>query len=342
MEWGNLHKVRGYAGCAERCPSGVGRGKRPRRKSEPYLSVSVDLLFEELESSNPNHFAVKQYKKFKLSAGKTKKSILIMLGAYLSVFDISAVQELMRYDELHLDQLGKEKTALFIIISDTDSTYNFIPAILYTQLFNFLCFLADNEFDGRLPIHVRCILDEFANIGQIPHFKDLIATIRSREISAMIILQTKSQLKSIYKDDAETIEGNCDSFLFLGGSEKTTLKDLEEALGDETIDLFSISDTKSQTDSKGVNYSKTGRKLKSVFELNIMPRSHCIVRISGVPPFYSKKYDITKHPMYKYLSDAAPDNFFDVKAYLDKQRQLYGYGISFKKEDTYQLYEIKK
>ena len=235
MEWGNLHKVRGYAGCAERCPSGVGRGKRPRRKSEPYLSVSVDLLFDELEEKDPDHFAVRQYKKYKLAAGKTAKSILISCGARLAPFDIKELRDLMEYDDLELDTLGEQKTALFVIISDTDATFNFVVSIMYSQLFNLLCDKADDVYNGRLPVHVRMLLDEFANIGQIPQFEKLIATIRSREISASIILQSKSQLKAIYKDNADTIEGNCDTTLFLGGKEKTTLKEMAEILGKETI-----------------------------------------------------------------------------------------------------------
>ena len=265
------------------------------REDDEEFKNPVDLMFDELEEREPDHFAVKQYKKYKLAAGKTAKSILISCGARLAPFDIKELRDLTSYDELELDMLGDEKTALFVIISDTDDTFNFIVSIMYTQLFNLLCDRADDVYNGRLPIHVRCLLDEFANIGQIPKFEKLIATIRSREISASIILQSKSQLKAIYKDNADTIEGNCDTTLFLGGKEKTTLKELAEVLGKETIDLYNTSDTRGTSQSYGLNYQKTGKELMSQDEIAVMDGGKCIMQLRGVRPFFSNKFDITKH-----------------------------------------------
>jgi type IV secretion system protein VirD4 len=286
------------------------------REDDESFKNAVDLLFEELEEKDPNHFAVRQYKKYKLAAGKTAKSILISCGARLAPFDIKELRELTLADDLELDTLGEKKTALFVIISDTDSTFNFIVSIMYSQLFNLLCNKADDVYGGRLPIHVRCLLDEFSNIGQIPQFEKLIATIRSREISASIILQSKSQLKAIYKDHADTIEGNCDSTLFLGGKEKTTLKELAEILGKETIDLYNTSDTRGTQQSYGLNYQKTGKDLMSQDEIAVMDGGKCIMQLRGVRPFFSNKYDITKHTQYKYLSDYDEKNAFDVEKYM--------------------------
>lgn len=276
----------------------------------------VDLLFEELEEKNPNHFAVRQYRKYKLAAGKTAKSILISCGARLAPFDIKELRDLTEYDELELDTIGEKKTALFVIISDTDATFNFIVSIMYSQLFNLLCDKADDVYGGRLPIHVRCLLDEFSNIGQIPQFEKLIATIRSREISASIILQSKSQLKAIYKDNADTIEGNCDTTLFLGGKEKTTLKEMAEILGKETIDLYNTSDTRGTSQSYGLNYQKTGKELMSQDEIAVMDGGKCIMQLRGVRPFFSDKYDITKHKQYPLLSDYDKKNAFDIEKYM--------------------------
>lgn len=258
---------------------------------------------------------------------------MISCGARLAPFDIKELRDLTAYDELELDTLGEKKTALFVIISDTDATFNFIVSIMYSQLFNLLCDKADDVYNGRLPIHVRCLLDEFSNIGQIPQFQKLIATIRSREISASIILQSKSQLKALYKDDADTIEGNCDTTLFLGGKEKTTLKELAEILGKETIDLYNTSDTRGTSQSYGLNYQKTGKELMSVDELAVMPSSRCIVQVQGVRPFYSKKYDLTKHPQYKYTADANPKFAFDVKAYLQHR-------LKVKPEEEFEVYDL--
>ena len=263
------------------------------REDDENFKNAVDLLFEELEAENPNHFAVRQYKKYKLAAGKTAKSILISCGARLAPFDIKELRDLMEYDELELDTLGEQKTALFVIISDTDATFNFVVSIMYSQLFNLLCDKADDVYNGRLPVHVRCLLDEFSNIGQIPQFEKLIATIRSREISASIILQSKSQLKAIYKDNADTIEGNCDTTLFLGGKEKTTLKEMAEILGKETIDLYNTSDTRGTSQSYGLNYQKTGKELMSQDEIAVMDGGKCIMQLRGVRPFFSDKFDIT-------------------------------------------------
>ena len=304
------------------------------KEDDETFENAVDLLFKDLEAEHPDHFAVRMYKKYKLAAGKTAKSILISCGARLAPFDIAELREMMSYDELELDMIGDQRTALFIIISDTDDTFNFVAAIMYSQLFNMLCERADDVYGGRLPYHVRFLLDEFANIGQIPRFDKLIATIRSREISANIILQSKSQLKTLYKDAAENITGNCDTTLFLGGQEETTLKELSELLGKETIDLFNTSDTRGQSRSYGLNYQKTGRELMTKDEIAVMPRNKCIMRISGVYPFYSDKFDITKHKRYKELSDYDERNAFDVEEYLSKELKL-------KKNDTFEMYEAR-
>ena len=303
------------------------------REDDENFKNPVDLMFDELEQKDPNHFAVRQYKKYKLAAGKTAKSILISCGARLVPFDIAELRELMSYDELELDLVGDRKTALFVIISDTDDTFNFIVSIMYTQLFNLLCDRADDVYGGRLPIHVRCLLDEFANIGQIPKFEKLIATIRSREISASIILQSKSQLKAIYKDNADTIEGNCDTTLFLGGKEKTTLKEIAEILGKETIDLYNTSDTRGSQRSYGMNYQKTGKELMSQDEIAVMDGGKCILQVRGVRPFFSNKYDICKHKNYKYLSDYDKKNILDIEKYLSTN-------LILKPEDEVELYQM--
>ncbi len=285
----------------------------------------IDILFKRLEEKKPNHFAVRQYKKYKLAAGKTAKSILISCGARLAPFDIEELRELMSYDELELDTLGgrtkddKQKTALFVIIPDTDTTFNFVCAMMYSQLFNLLCDKADDEFHGRLPIHVRCILDEFANIGEIPNFDKLIATIRSREISASIILQAQSQLKKIYKDNADTIVGNCDTTLFLGGKEKGTLKEISEMLGKETIDMFNTGESRGQSQSYSLNYQKTGKELMSQDEIGVMDGGKCILQVRGVRPFFSKKFDIEQHKYYPKLSDYDKKNEFDIEQYMTAQ-----------------------
>lgn len=289
-----------------------------REEDESYMNP-IDRLFEALEKRNPTHFAVKQYKKYKLAAGKTAKSILISCGARLAPFDIQELRDLMMEDELELDRLGDSKTALFVIISDTDDTFNFVVSIMYSQLFNLLCDKADDVYGGRLPVHVRCLLDEFPNIGLIPKFEKLIATIRSREISASIILQAQSQLKAIYKDSADTIVGNCDSTLFLGGKEKTTLKELSETLGKETIDLYNTSETRSNQKSFGLNYQKVGKDLMSQDEITVMDGGKCIFQLRGVRPFLSDKFDITKHKNYKLLEDYDKRNIFDIEGYI-KQR----------------------
>ena len=304
-----------------------------REDDETYQSP-VDLLFSRLEEKEPEHFAVKQYRKFKMAAGKTLKSILISCGARLAPFDIRELRDLMEYDELELDTLGDEKTALFVILSDTDSTFNFVAALMYSQLFNLLCDKADDFYGGRLPVHVRLILDEFANIGQIPNFDKLIATIRSREISASIILQSQSQLKTIYKDAADTIVGNCDSTLFLGGKEKSTLKEISELLGKETIDLYNQSENRGSQISHGLSYQKLGKELMSQDELAVMDGGKCIYMLRGVRPFLSEKYDLTKHPNYKYTADADPKNVFDMERYMKKQRSV------VKPGDTFEVYEI--
>ena len=304
-----------------------------REDDETYQSP-VDLLFSRLEEKEPEHFAVKQYRKFKMAAGKTLKSILISCGARLAPFDIRELRDLMEYDELELDTLGDEKTALFVILSDTDSTFNFVAALMYSQLFNLLCDKADDFYGGRLPVHVRLILDEFANIGQIPNFDKLIATIRSREISASIILQSQSQLKTIYKDAADTVVGNCDSTLFLGGKERSTLKEISELLGKETIDLYNQSENRGSQISHGLSYQKLGKELMSQDELAVMDGGKCIYMLRGVRPFLSEKYDLTKHPNYKYTADADPKNVFDMERYMKKQRAV------VKPTDTFEVYEI--
>lgn len=292
-----------------------------REDDETYMNP-IDRLFEALEKKDPSHFAVKQYKKYKLAAGKTAKSILISCGARLAPFDIRELRELMSEDELGLDKIGDRKTALFVIISDTDDTFNFVVSIMYSQLFNLLCDKADDVYGGRLPVHVRCLLDEFANIGLIPKFEKLIATIRSREISASIILQAQSQLKAIYKDHADTIVGNCDSTLFLGGKEKTTVKELSEILGKETIDLYNTSETRSNQKSFGLNHQKTGKELMSQDEIAVMDGGKCIYQLRGVRPFLSDKFDITKHKNYKLLEDYDKKNLFDVEEYLTNRDKI--------------------
>ena len=292
------------------------------REEDENFKNAVDYMFDALEKEKPNHFAVKQYRKYKLAAGKTAKSILISCGARLAAFDIEELRNLMEYDEMGLDTIGDKKTALFIIISDTDDTFNFVVAMMYTQLFNLLCDKADDEYGGRLPVHVRCLLDEFSNIGQIPKFEKLIATIRSREISASIILQAKSQLKAIYKDHADTILGNCDSELFLGGKEGTTIKELSENLGKETIDLYNTSETRSNQKSFGLNYQKLGKELMSKDELKVMDGGKCILEIRGARPFFSDKFDITKHKNYKLLSDYNQKNTFDIEKYLKRKDKV--------------------
>nr|WP_210388536.1 type IV secretory system conjugative DNA transfer family protein [Fusobacterium sp. HMSC073F01] len=292
-----------------------------REDDETYMNP-IDRLFEALEKKDPSHFAVKQYKKYKLAAGKTAKSILISCGARLAPFDIRELRELMSEDELELDKIGDRKTALFVIISDTDDTFNFVVSIMYSQLFNLLCDKADDVYGGRLPVHVRCLLDEFANIGLIPKFEKLIATIRSREISASIILQAQSQLKAIYKDHADTIVGNCDSTLFLGGKEKTTVKELSETLGKETIDLYNTSETRSNQKSFGLNYQKTGKELMSQDEITVMDGGKCIYQLRGVRPFLSDKFDITKHKNYKLLEDYDKKNLFDIEEYLKNRDKV--------------------
>ena len=289
------------------------------REDDENYKNPIDRLFEALEKKEPRHFAVKQYKKYKLAAGKTAKSILISCGARLAPFDIQELRDLMSEDELELDCIGDRKTALFVIISDTDDTFNFVVSIMYSQLFNLLCDKADDVYGGQLPVHVRFLLDEFANIGLIPKFEKLIATIRSREISASIILQAQSQLKAIYKDNADTIIGNCDSTLFLGGKEKTTLKELSETLGKETIDLYNISETKSNQNSFAMNYQKTGKDLMSQDEITVMDGGKCIFQLRGVRPFFSDKYDITKHKNYSLLEDYDKKNRFDVERYIKRK-----------------------
>ena len=293
-----------------------------REDDETYQSP-VDLLFSQLEEREPDHFAVKQYRKFKMAAGKTLKSILISCGARLAPFDIKELRDLMEYDELELDTLGDQKTALFVILSDTDSTFNFVAALMYSQLFNLLCDKADDFYGGRLPVHVRLILDEFANIGQIPNLEKLVATIRSREISACLVLQTKSQLKAIYKDNADTIIGNMDSQIFLGGSEPGTLKDLSEMLGKETIDSFNTSDTRGNSPSYGTSFQKLGHELLSRDEIAVLDGGKCILQLRGVRPFLSDKYDLTQHPNYKLTSDFDEKNRFDIEKYLNRKTEIH-------------------
>ena len=310
------------------------------KEDDSEFQSPVDLMFARLEEKDPEHFAVRQYKKFLLSAGKTRASILVSCGARLAPFDIRELRELMEYDEMELDTLGDRKTALFLIMSDTDSTFNFVIAILQSQLFNLLCDKADDVYGGRLPVHVRCILDEFANIGQIPQFDKLIATIRSREISASIILQSQSQLKAIYRDNADTIVGNCDTMLFLGGKEKTTLKEISEILGKETIDSFNTSENRGKEISHGLNYQKLGKELMTQDEIATMDGGMCILQVRGIRPFFSKKYDITKHPNYKYLSDADKKNAFDVERYIRAQRKKKRTPAVVEPEEPFDLYDI--
>jgi len=304
-----------------------------REDDETYKSP-VDILFDELAQAQPEHFAVKQYVKFKMAAGKTLKSILVSCGARLSPFDIKELRDIMTEDELELDTMGDRKTALFLIMSDTDTTFNFVIAMLQSQLFNLLCDKADDFYNGRLPVHVRCLLDEFANIGQIPNFDKLIATIRSREISASIILQSQSQLKTIYKDAADTIVGNCDVTLFLGGKEKSTLKEISELLGKETIDSLSQSENRGAQTSHGLSYQKSGKELMTQDEIAVMDGGKCILQLRGVRPFFSDKYDLTKHPRYKYLSDADKKNVFDVERYMKRRPAI------VKPDEPFDMYEL--
>ena len=303
------------------------------REDDEDFKNPVDLMFEALEEREPEHFAVRQYKKFKLAAGKTAKSILISCAARLAPFDIAELRELTAYDELELDTLGDQKSALFIIISDTDDTFNFLVSLCYTQLFNLLCEKADDVYGGRLPVHVRCLIDECANIGQIPRLEKLMATIRSREISACLVLQTQSQLKAQYKDSADTICGNCDSVIFLGGKEKTTLKELSEALGRETIDTLNTGESRGRETSRSTNFQKLGKELMSVDELAVMDGRKCILQLRGVRPFLSDKYDITQHPNYKYLSDADSKNTFDIERFLKRRLKL-------KSDEQYDVFEV--
>ena len=304
-----------------------------REDDETYKSP-VDILFDELAQAQPEHFAVKQYVKFKMAAGKTLKSILVSCGARLSPFDIKELRDIMTEDELELDTMGDRKTALFLIMSDTDTTFNFVIAMLQSQLFNLLCDKADDLYNGRLPVHVRCLLDEFANIGQIPNFDKLIATIRSREISASIILQSQSQLKTIYKDAADTIVGNCDVTLFLGGKEKSTLKEISELLGKETIDSLSQSENRGAQTSHGLSYQKLGKELMTQDEIAVMDGGKCILQLRGVRPFFSDKFDITKHPRYQYLSDADKKNVFDVERYMKRRPAI------VKPDEPFDMYEL--
>ena len=286
-----------------------------REDDETYMNP-IDRLFEALEKKEPTHFAVKQYKKYKLAAGKTAKSINISCGARLAPFDIQELREITLYDELELDTIGDRKTVLFLIMSDTDSTFNFLISMIYSQLFNLLCEKADDVYGGRLPVHVRCLIDECANIGQIPNLEKLMATIRSREISACLVLQAQSQLKALYKGNADTIIGNCDSSIFLGGKEPTTLKELSQALGRETIDTYNTGESRGREVSHSLNYQKLGKELATIDELAVLDGGKCILQLRGVRPFLSDKYDITRHPNYKYLSDANPRNAFDIEKYL--------------------------
>ena len=317
-----------------------------REDDEEYKNP-VDRMFEELEAEKPNHFAVRQYKKYSLAAGKTAKSILVSCGARLAPFDIAELREITMYDELELDTLGDkiflnekdkkdkrfQKTALFLIMSDTDSTFNFLISMIYTQLFNLLCEKADDVYGGRLPVHVRCLIDEAANIGQIPNLEKLVATIRSREISACLVLQAQSQLKALYKDNADTIIGNMDSRIFLGGAEPTTLKELNQSLGKETIDTFNTGESRGREVSHSLNYQKLGKDLATIDELAVLDGGKCILQLRGVRPFMSNKYDITKHPNYRYLSDANPKNNFNIEKYLSTQLRM-------KPDEVYQVYEV--
>ena len=307
------------------------------REDDEEFKNPVDLMFDELAERDPDHFAVRQYAKYKLAAGKTAKSILVSCGARLAPFDIKELREITAYDELELDMLGDRKTALFLIMSDTDATFNFLISMVYTQLFNLLCEKADDVYGGRLPIHVRCLIDEMANIGQIPNLEKLMATIRSREISAALVLQAKSQLKAIYKDNADTIIGNCDSQIFLGGSEQTTLKDLNATLGKETIDMYNTGETRGQSQSYNMNYQKLGHDLMSIDELAVMDGAKCIVQVRGVRPFFSDKYDLTKHPKYKLTADADKRNWFDIEKFLKKKENLI-----LKKDDVFTVIEVNE
>ena len=303
------------------------------REDDEEFKNPVDLMFDALEAENPNHFAVRQYKKYKLAAGKTAKSILISCGARLAVFDIAELREVTSYDELELDTLGDRKTALFLIMSDTDDSFNFLISMCYTQLFNLLCEKADDVYGGRLPIHVRCLIDECANIGQIPKLEKLVATIRSREISACLVLQAQSQLKAIYKDNADTIIGNMDTSIFLGGKEPTTLKELAAVLGKETIDTYNTGESRGRETSHSLNYQKLGKELMSQDELAVMDGGKCILQLRGVRPFLSDKYDITKHPNFKYTADANPKNAFDIEAFLSAR-------LKPKSSEVYDVYEV--
>ena len=303
------------------------------REDDEEFKNPVDCLFDELKAKDPEHFAARQYAKYKLAAGKTAKSILVSCGARLAPFDIAELREVTSRDELALDTLGDRKTALFLIMSDTDSTFNFLISMVYTQLFNLLCEAADDVYGGRLPVHVRCLIDECANIGQIPNLEKLMATIRSREISACLVLQAQSQLKALYKDNADTIIGNCDSRLFLGGSEPSTLKELSQSLGKETIDTYNTGESRGRETSHSLNYQKLGRELMSVDDLATLDGGKCILQVRGLRPFLSDKYDITKHPNYKYLSDADPKNTFDVEKYMSRRLKL-------KADEEYDVYEI--
>ena len=302
------------------------------REDDEEFENAVDLMFKELAKEKPDHFAVRQYAKYRLAAGKTLKSILVSCGARLAPFDIEELREVTAYDELELGTLGDRKTALFLIMSDTDASFNFLISMIYSQLFNLLCEKADDVYGGRLPVHVRCLIDEAANIGQIPQLEKLVATIRSREISACLILQAQSQLKALYKDNADTIIGNMDSRLFLGGSEPTTLKELSTALGKETIDTFNTGESRGRETSHSLNYQKLGKELASVDELAVLDGGKCILQLRGVRPFLSEKYDITKHPNYKYLSDADRRNTFDIEKFLSTK-------LKVKPEETYDSYE---
>ena len=302
------------------------------REEDESFQNNVDYLFEELEREQPSHFAVRQYRKFKLAAGKTLKSILVSCGARMAPFDIAELREVTAYDEMELDTLGDRKTALFLIISDTDDTFNFLVSLCYTQLFNLLCTKADDVYGGRLPVPVRCLIDEAANIGQIPKLEKLMATIRSREISACLVLQAQSQLKALYKDNADTITGNCDSMIFLGGKEKGTLKEIEEMLGRETIDSFNTGESRGKEVSHSLNYTKLGKPLMSMDELAVMSGNKCILQLRGVRPFLSDKYDITRHPNYRYLSDADPKNAFDIGKFLSCK-------LKVNPTDTFEVFE---
>ena len=315
------------------CVGAVGLGVVEVREDDEEFKNPVDLMFDALEAEKPHHFAVRQYKKYKLAAGKTAKSILISCGARLAVFDIAELREVTAYDELELDTLGDRKTALFLIMSDTDDSFNFLISMCYTQLFNLLCEKADDVYGGRLPVHVRCLIDEAANIGQIPRLEKLVATIRSREISACLVLQAQSQLKAIYKDNADTIIGNMDTSIFLGGKEPTTLKELAAVLGKETIDTYNTGESRGRETSHSLNYQKLGKELMSQDELAVMDGGKCILQLRGVRPFLSDKYDITKHPNYPYTADADPKNAFDIEAFLSTRLKL-------KPNEVYDVYEV--